>query len=260
MRSDARREKEARSTRVKLTLAMIAASVVLATIIVWTVIDRASRTKVRTSNATIGHNNLALGAIFAGNQNAVLAVSRLQRQQQLQPSAAPLAPYAPGTNVYEGVTADLLTGGAVDLGTAFDGIVTLVVNVASHCGFTESNYKELEALQRRFRGTHKFSVLAFPCNQFGAQEAGTPQEIMHFARRDKGATFPLYEKVEVNGAHAHPLYARLKAAAGVPDIEWNFGKFLVSGDGRHVQYFKHDAPFAPIAQAVEELLSGNASP
>jgi glutathione peroxidase len=258
-----RKEKEARSQRVKLTLFMVCASMVLAVIIVWTVVDRAIHTKSRIRPLNSTEATLAPGALaglFAGNQNAVLAISRMaeaeRRRQELAHAHAEIAPYERGQNVFEGVGVELLSGGAVELDRAYADTATLVVNVASHCGFTQDNYKQLEAIHRRFR-RRNFVVLAFPCNQFGQQEPGSAKEIMHFARREKGATFPLFEKVDVNGPSAHPLYRRLKMAANVSAIEWNFGKFLVDRHGVPQRYFRHDAPFPPIVDAIEALLAGS---
>ncbi|MBC2875740.1 MULTISPECIES: glutathione peroxidase [Streptomyces] len=113
------------------------------------------------------------------------------------------------------------------------GKVLLVVNVASKCGLTPQ-YAGLERLQRRF-ADRGFTVLGFPCNQFKGQEPGSPEEIQTFCSTSYGISFPLYEKVEVNGENRHPLYAeltRLPDAAGeAGDVLWNFEKFLIGRDG-----------------------------
>lgn len=125
-----------------------------------------------------------------------------------------------------------LGGEPGDLG-AYRGQALLVVNVASRCGRTPQ-YEALERLHRRY-GPRGFAVLGFPCNQFGQQEPGTPEEIREFCSTTYDVTFPLFEKVEVNGARRHPLYAFLTATPderGVAgDVEWNFEKFLVSPEG-----------------------------
>ena len=125
-----------------------------------------------------------------------------------------------------------------------DGKVVLVVNVASKCGLTPQ-YEGLERLQERYR-TAGFTVLGVPCNQFAGQEPGTPEEIQRFCSTTYGASFPLTEKLDVNGRHRHPLYERLTA---VPDsdgrageVEWNFEKFLISPAGEIV------APFRPVVE------------
>ncbi|MDX3387389.1 glutathione peroxidase [Streptomyces sp. V2] len=125
-----------------------------------------------------------------------------------------------------------LAGKPGDL-SPYRGKALLVVNVASQCGRTPQ-YAALEELHRRY-GPRGFAVLGFPCNQFGQQEPGTSEEIQEFCSTMYGVTFPLFEKVEVNGARRHPVYEILTAAPddqGVAgDIEWNFEKFLVSPDG-----------------------------
>ena len=120
------------------------------------------------------------------------------------------------------------------------GVATLVVNVASKCGLTPQ-YNGLERLQERFAG-RGFTVLGVPCNQFGGQEPGTADETAEFCSATYGVTFPLTEKVEVNGEDRHPLYQTLTAvpdAAGeAGDITWNFEKFLVAPGGDVVARFR----------------------
>ncbi len=112
------------------------------------------------------------------------------------------------------------------------GKVVLAVNVASRCGLTPQ-YTGLERLHEELAG-EGFAVVGFPCNQFGGQEPGSPEQIQAFCSTTYGVTFPLSEKLEVNGAGRHPLYAWLTDASnGHPgDIEWNFEKFLIGRDGR----------------------------
>ena len=116
----------------------------------------------------------------------------------------------------------------------YRGRVALVVNVASRCGFTPQ-YRGLEALYRRHKD-EGFVVLGFPCNQFGAQEPGTSDEIASFCRDTYDVTFPMFGKVDVNGANEHPLFTFLKdekpGALGTKSIKWNFTKFLVGRDGQ----------------------------
>ena len=112
----------------------------------------------------------------------------------------------------------------------FSGKAVLVVNVASECGLTPQ-YAGLEKLQREFND-RGFTVLGFPCNQFGAQEPGTETEIKQFCSTNYDVTFPLASKIEVNGERAHTVYKWLKAETGGDDIQWNFEKFLIGKDGR----------------------------
>jgi glutathione peroxidase len=129
--------------------------------------------------------------------------------------------------------------------TDIDGRALLIVNVASQCGFTPQ-YKGLEALWRKHRD-RGLSVLGFPCDQFGHQEPGDADEIKQFCSLSYDVTFPLFAKIEVNGAGAHPLYRWLKSeqpgVLGTEAIKWNFTKFLVDRDGRVVKrYAPADSP------------------
>ncbi|MGA2776017.1 MAG: glutathione peroxidase [Steroidobacteraceae bacterium] len=121
--------------------------------------------------------------------------------------------------------------GSKGLLQALRGKVTLVVNVASRCGYTPQ-YADLESLYQELE-EQNFTVLGIPCNQFGAQEPGTPAEIQQFCSVNYGVSFPLAAKIDVNGAHRHPLYTWLTDARnGFPgDIGWNFEKFLIDGKG-----------------------------
>ena len=128
-------------------------------------------------------------------------------------------------------TAKLGTGEEQSL-AAYRGQALLIVNVASKCGFTPQ-YKGLQALHAEY-APRGFSVLAFPCDQFGRQEPGSDQEIASFCDRSFGVTFPLFAKIEVNGPRAHPLYVWLKQQKGGllgSGIKWNFTKFLVDRAG-----------------------------
>ena len=136
------------------------------------------------------------------------------------------------------------------------GKVLLVVNTASKCGFTPQ-YDGLETLWKDY-GDKGFEVLAFPCNQFGAQEPGSADEIESFCKVNFGLSFPLMAKIEVNGDSADPLYDWLKKEApgvlGTKAIKWNFTKFLIGRDGRVVKrYGPTDTP-ASIAKDIEALL------
>ena len=116
----------------------------------------------------------------------------------------------------------------------------LIVNVASRCGLTPQ-YHGLEKLQETY-ANRGFTVLGVPCNQFGAQEPGSPEEIATFCSTNYGVTFPMTEKVEVNGAGRHPLYQQLTAVADqdgeAGDIQWNFEKFLIAPGGKVVARFR----------------------
>ncbi len=138
----------------------------------------------------------------------------------------------------------------------YRGKVLLIVNVASKCGFTPQ-YDGLEALFKAY-GSRGFAVLGFPCDQFGNQEPGNEAEIRQFCTLNYGVSFPLFAKIEVNGAAAHPLYQLLKKAVpgilGTEAIKWNFTKFLVDRDGVvRARYAPTDKPES-LAPAIEALL------
>jgi glutathione peroxidase len=149
--------------------------------------------------------------------------------------------------------------GTPDRLSAIDGKVALVVNVASKCGLTPQ-YAGLQRLQDQYE-ERGFTVFGVPCNQFMGQEPGTPDEIAEFCSTNYSVTFPITEKVDVNGAQRHPLYAELTQAADgeghAGDIRWNFEKFLVGRDGEVVARFGPQVdPEAPeVVEAVEKALA-----
>ena len=118
----------------------------------------------------------------------------------------------------------------------YKGKVLLIVNTATRCGFTPQ-YKELEPLYQKYHG-QGFEILDFPCNQFGQQAPGTIQEIHQFCTANFDIHFPQFDKIEVNGENAHPLYTWLKAQAGGGDIKWNFTKFLIGRDGKVIKRYE----------------------
>ncbi len=138
----------------------------------------------------------------------------------------------------------------------FGGKAVLVVNTASKCGFTPQ-YKGLEELWQQYRDKG-LVILGFPCNQFGKQEPGDEGAISEFCELNFGVTFPLFKKIDVNGADTHPLYAELKQRApgllGSKGIKWNFTKFLVSADGREVKRFAPTTKPEELTEEIEALL------
>lgn len=152
-------------------------------------------------------------------------------------------------------TVALPDGSKLDLSQKL-GKVLLVVNTASQCGFT-SQYEGLEALHRRY-SDRGFEVLAFPCNQFGAQEPGNAEEIAAFCKLNYDVTFPLMKKIDVNGDDADPLFDWLKKEApgvlGSKSIKWNFTKFLVDREGRAVNRYAPTEKPNSIAADIEALL------
>lgn len=147
--------------------------------------------------------------------------------------------------------ADSLGGSPVDLAD-YRGKVLLIVNTASKCGFTPQ-YQGLEEVYRQFHDKG-VEVLGFPCNQFGAQEPGSADEIGAFCEKNYGVSFPLFAKIDVNGDAAHPLFKHLKHEApglmGTEAIKWNFTKFLVKKDGT---VFKRYAPQTAPKELVKDI-------
>jgi len=139
----------------------------------------------------------------------------------------------------------------------YAGKVVLIVNVASHCGFTPQ-YKSLEAVYQKYE-PQGLVICGFPCNQFGAQEPGTSEEIKQFCTANYGVSFPMFEKLEVNGDNRHPLYVILagKDSPFPGDIHWNFTKFLIGRDGKILARFdskvKPDSP--EVTSAIESALA-----
>lgn len=146
---------------------------------------------------------------------------------------------AAAENLYD-IPLERLQGGSARLAD-YKGKVLLIVNVASACGLTPQ-YEGLEALYRKYHDKG-LEVLGFPCNQFGAQEPGTPEQIVQFCSTKYDVTFPLFKKADVNGPNAQPLYGALKKASGKEaDISWNFEKFLVNRKGEVKRFGPKTAP------------------
>jgi glutathione peroxidase len=151
-------------------------------------------------------------------------------------------------------TAQSLAGEDVPLKN-FEGQVLLIVNTASACGFTPQ-YKGLETLQQTY-GPRGFSVLGFPCNQFGKQEPGDAAQIAQFCSTNYGVSFPMFAKIDVNGGNAHPLYRHLKSEkSGLlgSSIKWNFTKFLVDRSGKVVGRYAPTAKPENLTKEIEAVL------
>jgi len=148
-----------------------------------------------------------------------------------------------------------LTGSTVPLAHYRDQVL-LIVNTASACGFTPQ-YRQLQELHQHFHA-QGFSVLAFPCNQFGQQEPGDAHVIGQFCERRYGVTFPLFAKTDVNGANADPLFVWLKHEApgvfGSEKIKWNFTKFLVSRNGKRVKRYAPQTSPRSLLEDIKKLL------
>lgn len=161
----------------------------------------------------------------------------------------------PATSIYD-ISVKTIEGKTITL-SEYKGKVMLIVNTASKCGFTPQ-YEGLQKLHESF-GNKGLAVLGFPCNQFASQEPGTSEEIVKFCSTNYGVTFQMFDKIDVNGDNAHPLYVYLKKEApgvlGTEGIKWNFTKFLVTKDGKiYNRYSSNTAP-ADIQKDIEELLA-----
>jgi glutathione peroxidase len=159
------------------------------------------------------------------------------------------------SSIYE-FEAQQIDGAPVSL-AQFRGQPLLIVNTASACGFTPQ-FAGLQELHRDY-GARGLVVLGFPCNQFGSQDPGSNAEIAGFCQKNYGVSFPMMQKIEVNGGNAHPLYRWLTSEApgllGSKAIKWNFTKFLVGKDGRVIRrYAPQDAP-AKLAKDIEAALA-----
>lgn len=158
------------------------------------------------------------------------------------------------TTVYD-FSAATLSGDEISLSN-FRGQVLLIVNTASKCGFTPQ-YEGLEKLYEKLHG-QGLTVLGFPCNQFGAQEPGGAEEIGAFCLKNYGVSFPMFDKIDVNGANAHPLYKYLKkeerGVLGTEAIKWNFTKFLIGRDGVPVERYAPQTKPEDIESDIAKLL------
>lgn len=159
------------------------------------------------------------------------------------------------TSIFD-ITANSLSGQPVNLAD-YKGKVLLIVNTASNCGFTPQ-YKGLETVYEQFKAKG-VEVLGFPCNQFGAQEPGNADEIGAFCEKNYGVSFPLFEKIDVNGDSAHPLFRKLKKDApgllGTEAIKWNFTKFLVRKDGTVFGRYAPATKPEDLIKDIEKLLA-----
>ena len=158
-------------------------------------------------------------------------------------------------DIYE-FTAKSLDGKDIEM-TQYKGDVLLIVNTASQCGFT-GQYSGLEQLHKDYAGKG-LKVLGFPCNQFGAQEPGDSSEIGAFCQKNYGVDFQMFEKIDVNGKDAHPLYKYLTSSApgvlGTENIKWNFTKFLVGRDGKVFKRYAPQVEPKEMAKDIEQLLA-----
>ncbi|KAH9783747.1 glutathione peroxidase [Citrus sinensis] len=160
-------------------------------------------------------------------------------------------------SIYDFTVKDI-RGNDVSL-SGYRGKVLLVVNVASKCGLTQSNYKELNVLYEKYKN-QEFEILAFPCNQFAGQEPGSNEEIQEVACTMFKAEFPIFDKIDVNGKNAAPIYKFLKSEKGgfLGDaIKWNFTKFLVNKEGKVVERYAPTTSPLKIEKDIQNLLGSS---
>jgi len=140
----------------------------------------------------------------------------------------------------------------------YKGKVVLIVNTASYCGYTDSNYKQLQQVYEKYQA-QGLEILAFPCNQFGKQEPGSEDDIRSFAREKYGITFPLFRKVDVNGDEVHPVFSYLRdhlpGVVGTTSVKWNFTKFLVDHKGNPVKRYGTNEEPLSFEDDIKELLA-----
>lgn len=172
---------------------------------------------------------------------------------RIEDAIHPMTAQAPAS-IYE-FSATSIDGKPVSF-DAYKGNVLLVVNTASQCGFTPQ-YKGLQALFDQY-ASQGLVVLGFPCNQFGQQEPGSEGQIQSFCEMNFGVSFPLFQKIDVNGSNAHPLYQYLTKAApgifGTEGIKWNFTKFLIDRSGKVVKRYPPTTKPEDLAKDIQALL------
>ncbi len=230
-----------------------------ALLLTWSLGALACHPEPRSATQTPAHHPTTTAATAAeptpANEVTPMKDTRSNQSTGTAPRATALTAQAV-TSIFETPVATL-DGKPSSLG-AHRGKALMVVNVASRCGLTYQ-YEALEKLHEQY-AARGFSVVGFPCNQFGAQEPGTAEEIKSFCSLTYGVTFPMFEKIEVNGPGRHPIYTeltRVPDTAGTGgDIRWNFEKFVITADGRTVTRFSPQTePYDPaIIAAIEAAL------
>ncbi|XP_044485623.1 probable phospholipid hydroperoxide glutathione peroxidase [Mangifera indica] len=205
-------------------------------------------TSVSEKTLLISPPNKPLSFVFPANQSAVFkSVSFSLRSDHTMASQSK-------TSVHDFTVKDA-KGNDMDL-SIYKGKVLVIVNVASQCGLTNSNYTELSQLYQKYKD-QGFEILAFPCNQFGAQEPGSNEQIVEFACTRFKAEYPIFDKVDVNGDKAAPIYKFLKSSKGGlfgDSIKWNFSKFLVDKEGKVVERYAPTTSPLSIEKDIKKLL------
>jgi glutathione peroxidase len=211
----------------------------------------AARSPRFASSSVFGHRLAAsLLGVTLGNAAASPSV------RGMDTVSASAAQVKSGSSIYDFVVTDI-DGKDVEM-SKYKGKVLLIVNVASACGLTTTNYKELAEIYSKYKG-QDFEVLAFPCNQFGGQEPGSNEQIKEFACTRFKAEYPIFNKIDVNGSQEAPLYKFLKSQKGGgmlgDSIKWNFAKFLVDKNGNVVDRYAPTTPPSKIEKDIKKYLS-----
>ncbi|KAL0876993.1 hypothetical protein Bca101_026698 [Brassica carinata] len=216
---------------------------------------------IRRTNLLVRASSSSSLSPFSSKFNSAKPLFTSHRQIPLSTTGAKLsrsehsmAASSEPKSIYDFTVKDA-KGNDVDLST-YKGKVLLIVNVASQCGLTNSNYTELAQLYQKYKD-HGFEILAFPCNQFGNQEPGSNEEIVQFACTRFKAEYPIFDKVDVNGDTAAPIYKFLKSSKGGlfgDGIKWNFAKFLVDKDGNVVDRYAPTTSPLSIEKDLKKLL------
>lgn len=207
--------------------------------------------------AAIAARVTVLGALSASASPVPIPSSFPSPPTALARSASGMSSSASAGSVHDFTVKDA-RGNDVDLST-YKGKVLLIVNVASQCGLTNSNYTELAQLYEKYKG-QGLEILAFPCNQFGGQEPGSNEQILEFACTRFKAEYPIFDKVDVNGENTAPVYKFLKSSKGGllgEGIKWNFAKFLVNKDGHVVDRYAPTTSPLSIEKDIKKLLGGS---
>ncbi|KAJ0243169.1 phospholipid hydroperoxide glutathione peroxidase 6 [Hirschfeldia incana] len=217
-------------------------------------ITRSTNLRVRASSSSLSlfssKKFISAKPLFTSHRQIPLSTTGAKLSRSEHSMAASSEP----KSIYDFTVKDA-KGNDVDLST-YKGKVLLIVNVASQCGLTNSNYTELAQLYQKYKD-HGFEILAFPCNQFGNQEPGSNEEIVQFACTRFKAEYPIFDKVDVNGDTAAPIYKFLKSSKGGlfgDGIKWNFAKFLVDKDGNVVDRYAPTTSPLSIEKDLKKLL------
>ncbi|KAG0617652.1 hypothetical protein M758_4G005100 [Ceratodon purpureus] len=194
-----------------------------------------------------------IGSVLGFTLGAASSSSSVRAMESVSASAAQVKS---GNSIYDFVVKDI-NGNDVEM-SQYKGKVLLIVNVASACGLTTTNYTELAEIYTKYKG-QDFEILAFPCNQFGGQEPGSNEQIKQFACTRFKAEYPIFDKIDVNGSKEAPLYKFLKTQKGGgmlgDSIKWNFGKFLVDKNGNVVDRYAPTTPPSKIEKDIKKYLS-----